>query len=37
VNSVWTYERPHSAVAEIKDYLSFYSDRVDAIEVIPHT
>jgi uncharacterized protein (DUF427 family) len=34
VNSVWTYESPYSAVAEIKDHLAFYPDRVDTIEVI---
>ena len=32
VNAVWTYEAPYDAVAEIKDYLAFYPDRVDAIE-----
>jgi uncharacterized protein (DUF427 family) len=32
VNAVWTYEAPHPAVAEIKDYLAFYPDRVGAIE-----
>lgn len=32
-NAVWTYENPYSAVADIKDYLAFYPDRVDAIEV----
>jgi uncharacterized protein (DUF427 family) len=31
-NAVWTYENPYPAVAEIKDYLAFYPDRVDAIE-----
>jgi len=31
---VWTYEQPYEAVASIKDYLAFYSLRVDAIEVI---
>jgi uncharacterized protein (DUF427 family) len=31
-NAVWTYEAPFAAVAEIKDHLAFYSDRVDAIE-----
>src|ERR1700723_138342 len=31
---VWTYERPHEAVANIKEYLAFYPSRVDAIEVI---
>jgi len=29
VNSVWTYEAPHPAVAAIKDHLAFYSDRAD--------
>jgi uncharacterized protein (DUF427 family) len=32
VNAVWTYESPFAAVAEIKDHLAFYLDRVDAIE-----
>jgi len=27
------YEQPHDAVAEIKDHVAFYPDRVDAIEV----
>jgi len=33
VNAVWTYEAPYPAVAEIKGYLAFYPDRVDAIEL----
>lgn len=33
VNAVWTYESPYEAVAQIKDHLAFYPDRVDAIEV----
>ena len=33
VNAVWTYEAPYAAVAEIRDYLSFYPDRVDAIQI----
>jgi uncharacterized protein (DUF427 family) len=32
-NAVWSYENPHPAMAAIKDYLAFYPDRVDAIEV----
>ncbi|HEX3944868.1 MAG TPA: DUF427 domain-containing protein [Rhizomicrobium sp.] len=32
-NAVWSYEIPHPAMVAIKDYLSFYPDRVDAIEV----
>ena len=31
-NAVWTYEQPFAAVAEIKDHLAFYPDRVDALE-----
>ena len=33
-NAVWTYERPHVAVASIRGYLAFYPSRVDAIEVV---
>ena len=32
VDAIWTYEAPYSAVAEIKDHLAFYPDRIDAIE-----
>jgi uncharacterized protein (DUF427 family) len=32
-NAAWSYETPHPAMAAIKDYLAFYPDRVDAIEV----
>ena len=35
VNAVWTYEAPFDAVAPIKTYLAFYSDRVDAIDELP--
>jgi uncharacterized protein (DUF427 family) len=31
---VWTYEAPFAAVAEIKDHLAFYPNRVDRIEEI---
>jgi len=31
VDAVWTYEAPHEAVAQIKDYLAFYPDRVEEI------
>jgi uncharacterized protein (DUF427 family) len=37
VNAVCTYEAPYAAVAEIKDHLAFYPDRVDAIEERPAT
>lgn len=32
LNAVWTYEKPHEAVARIKDHVAFYPDRVDSIE-----
>jgi uncharacterized protein (DUF427 family) len=31
LNAVWTYETPFEAMAQIKDYVAFYTDRVDAI------
>lgn len=30
-NSVWTYEAPFESVAEIKDYVAFYTDRVELV------
>ena len=30
-NAVWTYENPFEAMAQIKDYVAFYPDRVDEI------
>ena len=33
VNAVWTYEQPHDAVADIKDHVAFYTDRVE-LEII---
>ena len=33
-NAVWSYEQPYPAMAEIKEYLAFYPDRVDKIEEI---
>jgi len=32
-NAAWTYEAPYAAVSAIREYLAFYPDRVDAIEV----
>jgi uncharacterized protein (DUF427 family) len=32
VNAVWTYEQPYAPVAEIREYLAFYPDKVDLIE-----
>jgi uncharacterized protein (DUF427 family) len=31
-NAVWSYEAPYDAVAQIKDHVAFYPNRVDAIE-----
>ena len=31
VNAVWTYEDPYPSVAQIKDHVAFYHDRVDEI------
>jgi uncharacterized protein (DUF427 family) len=33
IDAVWTYETPFAAVADIKDHLAFYPDRVDGIEL----
>ena len=33
-NAVWTYEMPFEAMAQIKDYIAFYPDRVDEIKVM---
>lgn len=33
VNAVWTYENPHAAVSQIKEYMAFYPDRVDTISI----
>src|SRR6478735_10353299 len=30
-NAVWTYETPFEEMAQIKDYVAFYPDRVDGI------
>jgi uncharacterized protein (DUF427 family) len=31
LNAVWTYETPFEAVAQIKEHLAFYPDRVEEI------
>ena len=33
INAVWTYETPFEAMAQIKDCVAFYPDRVDEIRV----
>jgi uncharacterized protein (DUF427 family) len=30
-HTVWVYRAPYDAVAEIKDHVAFYPDRVDSI------
>jgi uncharacterized protein (DUF427 family) len=35
VDAIWVYEDPHQAVAEIKDHVAFYPDRVDSITEQP--
>ncbi|HET6740083.1 MAG TPA: DUF427 domain-containing protein [Kribbella sp.] len=32
VNAVWTYEQPYEAVADIRDHIAFYPDKV-SIEI----
>lgn len=33
VDALWVYENPYDAVAQIKDHVAFYPDRVDSIEI----
>ena len=33
INAIWTYETPYPAVAQIREHLAFYADRVDAIQI----
>ena len=38
INAVWTYEDPYPAVAQIREHVAFYPDRVDEIaEQLPTT
>ena len=34
-NAVWTYETPFPVVADIKNYVAFYPEKVDAIQELP--
>ena len=34
-DAVWFYERPYPAVAEIKDHVAFYPDRVELTVSVP--
>jgi uncharacterized protein (DUF427 family) len=33
VNAVWSYEAPYAAVSAIREYMAFYPNRVDAIDI----
>jgi uncharacterized protein (DUF427 family) len=35
VNAVWTYEEPYDAVSPIKNYLAFYTNRMDSVTELP--
>ena len=34
VNAIWSYETPNPAVAQIKEHVAFYPNRVDSIETV---
>lgn len=34
-NAVWSYEAPFAAVADIKDYVAFYPEKMEAIQESP--
>ena len=34
-NAVWTYEAPIDSVAQIKDYVVFYPEKMDKIKELP--
>jgi len=34
VDAIWEYKQPREAVAEIKEHVAFYPNRVDSIEII---
>ncbi|MFS8045178.1 DUF427 domain-containing protein [Rhizobium sp. BR 314] len=34
VNAIWSYENPYASVSQIKEYMAFYPDRVDAIDIV---
>jgi len=33
VDAIWEYKEPRDAVAQIKDHIAFYPNRVDSIEI----
>jgi len=34
VDAIWEYKQPRDAVAQIKEHVAFYPNRVDSIEII---
>jgi len=34
VDAIWEYKQPREAVAQIKEHVAFYPNRVDSIEII---
>ena len=34
VDAIWEYKQPREAVAEIKEHVAFYPNRVDSIEIV---
>jgi len=34
VDAIWEYKEPRDAVAQIKDHIAFYPNRVDSIEIV---
>jgi uncharacterized protein (DUF427 family) len=34
VDAIWEYKEPREAVAEIKEHIAFYPNRVDSIEIV---
>ena len=34
VNTIWTYESPYPSVGRIKDYMAFYPDRINSIDIV---
>ena len=35
VDAIWEYKEPREAVAQIKEHIAFYPNRVDSIEIVP--
>jgi len=35
INAVWAYEAPYEAVANTKDHMAFYTNRMDSVQELP--